>query len=102
MKNIRNRLLILLALLTIGLAPMPRSGYAMGEYVQRPSGGGWTIGPYSGEPDTPNSRNTTTTHGAVTTAPSDQATAGSVVIPRAMWWRWVIRIWAATHFGVGQ
>jgi hypothetical protein len=101
MKKNRNRLLILLALLTIGLTPMPRAGYAMNSLPEPPiSGGTWTGG-FSGEPDTPNSKTTTSPHSAINVAP-DQGSSGVVVVTRAMWWSWAIRIWAATHFGVGQ
>jgi hypothetical protein len=102
MKKNRNRLLILLALLTIGLMPMPRAGYAWDKLPDPPSGGGTGTGSYSGEPDTPNSKSTASSHGAINITPSDQGSAGATVVPRAMWWSWAIRIWAATHFGVGQ
>jgi hypothetical protein len=101
MKKNRNRLLILLALLTIGLTPMPRAGYAMNSIPEPPTSGGTWTGGYSGEPDTPNSK-TTTSHSAINVAPADQRSTGAVVVTRAMWWSWAIRIWAATHFGVGQ
>jgi hypothetical protein len=102
MKKNRNRLLILLALLTIGLTPIPRASYAWNSIAEPPTGGGIQVGTLSGEPDTPNSKSTTTTHTVGQVVPSYPGNAGMVVVPRAMWWSWVIRIWAATHFGVGR
>jgi hypothetical protein len=104
MKNLRNRLLILLAVLTIGMVPIARTAHAWLWMTDPSMGTGSTTGPYSGEPDTPNSKTTTTPHGASSMLPSDQGGSGTttVVVSRASWLSTVIRIWAATHFGVGQ
>jgi hypothetical protein len=104
MRKLRNRLLILLAVLTIGMLPIARAAHAWQWMTDPGSGTSSITGPYSGEPDTPNSKTTTTTHGASSMLPSDQGGTGTttVVVSRASWLSTVIRIWAATRFGVGQ
>ena len=103
MKKNRSRLLILLALLTIGLTPMPRASYGMQALVE-PSQGTFstsTTGPLSGDPDTPNSRSTASQHSASQISSSEPGSGGYVVVPHAVWLSTVIRIWAALHLGVG-
>ena len=103
MKKNRSRLLILLALLTIGLTPMPRASYGMQALVE-PSQGNFstsTTQPLSGEPDVPNSKSTATQHSASQISSSDSGSGGFVVVPHAVWLSTAIRIWAALHLGLG-
>lgn len=103
MKKIRNRLLILLALLTIGLAPIANTAYALDRIPTDPATSDPVIGPYTGDPDLSGTGGkTTTTHSASNLLPSDGSPGASVVVSRAMWVRALIRIWAAMHWGVGQ
>jgi len=104
-KKNRNRLLILLAILSIGLAPMSRTVYAASAqiFLDSQQSGDPRIGPYSGEPDgSSNSAKTPTQpHSASNLVPADGGRSSSGV-PRAMWLSLAIRIWAAMHLGVGQ
>ena len=105
MKRNRNRLLILLAVLTLGVAPFARTAYAWQRLSDPSPDASSYVGPYSGEPDTPNTKTTTTPHTASSMLPSDGASSGVTggrAISPAMWVSSVIRIWAATHLGVGQ
>ena len=104
MKNLRNRLLILLAVLTIGMVPAARTAHAWLWMTDPGSGTGSTTGPYSGEPDGTNTQGKSATqpHSASNVLPSDQGGSSTSVVSRALWVSSVIRIWAATHFGVGQ
>lgn len=88
MVRVRNRLLILVALLVIGVAP---AGVAFGDITKdtNPTG----INPVTGEPDNPGVKTTT-----VSTIRSSE-TGGAFVISKTLLIEWAYRVWAAIHLG---
>jgi hypothetical protein len=93
MLKVRNRLLILLALLTVGLVAFRGIANATTlldiDGVSDP-----TISPYTGEPDQPSVKKT-----------SMVSTPGDAVAPRisrALWFEWATRIWMEMHLNAGR
>ena len=90
MTRFRNRLLILLALLPVGL--FGGRGVAKATILQD-----WDVplaGSYTGEPDTPSVKKT-----SASIAPGDESVP---TISRTLWMEWAGRIWAAVHLGLGR
>ena len=103
MKRSRNRLLILLAILTIGTAPFSRT--ALGDMRSIPEGSTGTtslVGPFTGDPDIGQTTKSTTQPHSASQVSTGEDGSRSAVVPRAMWVSAVVRIWAAMHWGVGQ
>lgn len=100
----RNRLLILLALLMVGLLPI--AGPSYGDRIRESS---WTtqspnIGGNSGEPDAgggSGKSGSNSSHGASSITPGDSGAATPSPFTTA-WLRWAVRIWAAINLGVGR
>ena len=89
MVKLRNRLLILLALLTVALLGVRGVANATIVVDYDPHTNSFT-----GEPDTPSVKKT-----SATIAPGDETAS---VITKALWFEWASRIWAAMYLGVGR
>jgi hypothetical protein len=89
MTRFRNRLLILLALLSVGL--LGGRGVARATNLQD-----WDplAGSFTGEPDTPSVKKT-----SASIAPGDDSVP---TISRTLWLEWAGRIWAAVNLGLGR
>ena len=93
MMKVRNRLLILLALLLVALFAFRGVASAGGNFIDRSPD--LNIGVTTGEPDQPSGIKTTAT------SSREPSEAGSApVVSRAQWFLWAGKIWAAMHLGL--
>jgi hypothetical protein len=98
MLKVRNKLLILMALLAVGLVATFGISNATMHYDYGSGSTPPAVGPTSGEPDVPASKTSVSMKSMTPEAPAD---SGRDIVPRGLWVSWAIRIWAATHLGVG-
>jgi hypothetical protein len=99
MIKVRNRLLILTAILTVGLVGLHGVSNATVQYDWT-GGTSPVIGPSTGEPDGTGSgiKTTAVAHGVTASVPGD---TGNAPAPRASWFLLAFRIWAATYLRGG-
>ena len=98
MLKARNRLLIVLALIVLGMTTVAAVSSATIYRDFDPVTGSPVITPSTGEPDvTPGGSKTAAPRIGTQIAPTP---GGSPAIPRGLWFEWAIRIWTATHLGV--
>ncbi|MBI1798379.1 MAG: hypothetical protein HYR73_01695 [Candidatus Eisenbacteria bacterium] len=99
MQNVRNRLLILLALLSVGLFVARGEALATSAWTMDDGSSTPVISPYTGEPDVPGYKAPATSTKHLTQgAPMDER---SPAIPGSLGFDWVVRIWAAMYLRAG-
>jgi len=93
MQRVRNRLLILMAVLAIGLVSNRGVANATGlqNFIDR-NGAPTNTNSLTGEPDNPGVKSAVTVTGT-------QEAGGVPQLSRALWTEWAIRVWAAIHLG---